>query len=811
MFRNYFKVAARNLKRRPGYAAINVFGLTVGIACFVLIALYVQDELAFDRYHEKADRIYRMVEVIEGAEESASQPLPVGAAIPETYPQFVEAAVRFFNLQAPTLSLTYAPDDGPARSFNEAGFFFADSTVFDVFDYELVAGDPATALDRPHTVVLTEQAAERYFSDADPIGKTLLFEGEHPLEVTGVLGEVPPQSHFTFDFLASFSTLRTSVYAQNPGILDFNWYWNPAWTYLLLREDADPAALEAQFPAFIEERWPEQIRAQSSLYLQPLTDIHLRSRLDFEIRPNSDILYVYVFSLIAVFVLLTACINFMNLATARSLSRAKEVGLRKAVGAFKHQLVGQFLSESVLLSLVSLVVALPVVWLLLPVLNAMAGKALTLNPLALPWLLPALFVVALAVGVLAGLYPAFVLSRYEPARVLKGSGRTGTGGGASEVLRRGLVVAQFGISIALIAGTFVALQQLDYLRSARLGFDAEEVVMVPILRTGAAQQYDAIKGELLAHRGVQAVTIAEDVLGSKYQTNTYQPEGFTETVQFPRMLVHDDFAETFGIRMVAGNDYREGRDPGPGVIINESMVQRLGWESAEDAVGRSMGPAGQNGEFQRRVVGVTEDFHFASLHQPIAPFVLDRMFPGQMPFFGRYLAVRIASDDVRGTLAAIERTWEEFLPDRPFEVLFVDQELDQLYKAEENLGRVAGAFSVLAILIACLGVFALAAYAAEQRKKEVGIRKVLGASVPALIMLLSRDFVRLVVLAFVVAAPVTYFAVRQWLGAFAYQTPVGPSPFVIAGVLAFGIALLTVSYHAFRSATANPVTTLRTE
>ncbi|MEP0547448.1 MAG: FtsX-like permease family protein [Rhodothermales bacterium] len=811
MLKNYLKVAVRNLRRWKGYAAINVFGLAVGLACFVLIALFVRDELSYDRYHAKADRIYRMVEIIEGAEESASNPLPVGAAIAETYPQFVEAAVRFFNLQAPTLALSYEPAGGPARAFNEAKFFFADSTVFDVFDFALVRGDRATALDRPNTVVLTEAAAQRYFGDADPVGKTLLFEEQHPLEVTGVLAEVPATSHFTFDFLASFSTLRSSVYAQNPGILDFNWYWNPAWTYVLLREGAAPDALEAQFPDFIAQNWPDQIKEQSHLYLQPLADIHLKSNLDFEIRPNSDDLYVYVFSLIAVFVLLTACINFMNLSTARSMSRAKEVGMRKAIGAQKGQLIGQFLSESILLSTISLVVALPLVWALLPVMNAMADKAITLNPFAVPWLWPLLAVVALGVGALSGLYPAFVLSRHEPAHVLKASGRTGTGGGASEVLRRGLVVAQFGISIALIAGTFVAANQLDYLRSARLGFDAEQVVMVPILRTPAIQQYDAIKGALLEHRGVQAVTISEDVLGSKYQTNTYLPEGFADPVQFPRMLVHDDFAKTFGIRMVAGRDYQLGRDPGPGVIINEAMVERLGWESPQDAVGRSMGPAGQNGELQRRIVGVTEDVHFASLHQPIAPFVFDRMNDGMANFFGRYLAVRITPDDVRGTLADIERTWTTFLPDRPFEYLFVDQELDQLYRAEENLSRVAGAFSILAILIACLGVFALAAYAAEQRKKEIGIRKVLGASVPGLIALLSKDFVRLVLVAFVVAAPVTYFAAQQWLGAFAYQVPVGPSPFLIAGVLALGIALATVSFHAVRAATANPTSTLRAE
>ena len=809
MLKNYLKVAVRNLRRWKGYAAINVFGLATGLACFVLIALFVHDELSYDRYHTKADRIYRMVEIIEGAEESASNPLPVGAAVAETYPQFVEAAVRFFNLQAPTLAISYEPADGPARAFNEAAFFFADSTVFDVFDFALVRGDRATALDRPNTVVLTESAAQRYFGDADPVGKTLMFEEQHALEVTGVLAEVPATSHFTFDFLASWSTLRASVYAQNPGILDFNWYWNPAWTYVLLRDGVQPEALEAQFPDFIAQNWPDQIVDQSILYLQPLTDIHLTSRLDFEIRPNSDELYVWVFSLIAIFVLLTACINFMNLSTARSMSRAKEVGMRKAIGAFKGQLVGQFLSESVLLSTISLVVALPLVWALLPVMNAMADKAITLNPFAVPWLWPLLALVALGVGALAGLYPAFVLSSYEPAHVLKASGRTGTGGGASDLLRRGLVVAQFGISIALIAGTFVAASQLDYLRSARLGFDAEQVVMVPILRTPAVQQYDAIKGDLLSHPGVQAVTISEDVLGSKYQTNTYLPEGFTDPVQFPRLSVHHDFAKTFGIRMVAGRDYEEGRDEGPAVIINESMVKRLGWASPQDAIGRSMGPAGQNGELRREVVGVTEDFHFASLHQPIAPFVFDQL--NNPFFFGRYLAIRITPDDVRGTLADIEGTWQTFLPDRPFEYLFVDQELDQLYRAEENLSRVAGAFSILAILIACLGVFALAAYAAEQRKKEIGIRKVLGASVPALVALLSKDFVRLVLVAFVVAAPVTYFAAQRWLGAFAYQVPVGPSPFLVAGFLALGIALATVSFHAIRAATANPTSTLRAE
>lgn len=811
MLKNYFKIALRNLRKHPGYTFINVFGLATGITCFVLILLYVQDELAYDRYHENADRIHRVVEVIEDAEESSSQPFPTGPTLAADFPHLIEASVRFFNLQAPSLAISYEPPSGEVRSFNERSFFFADSTVFDIFSFDLVRGDPATALDRPGTVVLTEDAAQRYFGDDDPLGKSLIFEDEHLLEVTGVLAEVPRTSHFTFDFLASFSTLRASIYADQPRRLE-GWYWNPAWTYVLLEEGVTPEDLEAQFPEFVQQYWPEQIKAQSSMYLQPLTDIHLHSKLDFEITGNSDIAYVYIFSVIAAFILLIACINFMNLATARSASRAKEVGMRKVLGAVRLQLVRQFLAESVLLSVVALLLALPLIYLLLPVLNDMADKTLSLSlseNSGLIWLLAA---VALGVGVVSGLYPALFLSSYRPARVLKGAMRTSTTS-SSALFRKGLVVVQFAVSIALIAGTFVAIQQLDYLRDARLGFDRDQVVMVPILRTSVASQYDAVKDALLQQPGVRAVTIAEDVLGARYQTQTQQPEGFTEPQQFLRLFVHDDAAETFGIRLLAGRDYDEAyADDGAAIVINEAMVQYLGWGSPEEALGRSMGTFGPD-NVPRPVIGVTENFHYASLHQPVGPFILPRISNnlGAMNFFGRYLAIRISPDDVAGALAAIEATWTSFVPDRPFEYLFVDQELDQLYRAEENLSNVAGTFSILAILIGCLGLFGLAAFTAERRTKEIGVRKVLGATVPGIVALLSKDFVTLVLVAFFIAAPLSYLAINRWLADFAYSVNVSWWIFLLSGALALGVALLTVSYQAIKAALADPVKSLRYE
>lgn len=575
MLRNYLTTALRVLRAQLGYAAFNLLGLAVGLAACLLIVLFVREELSYDRYHIQSDRIYRLVEVIEGAEESSSVPFPTGPALQAEFPHLVEHAVRFFNFQAPTLALAYEPPEGTRRQFNEPRLFFADSTVFEVFDFPLQRGDPRQVLAEPNTIVVTEALARKYFGGADPIGKVLQFEGKHDLRVTGLLGDVPDPSHFQFDALISFD----SLIPINGGI-PASWYWNPCWTYVLLPKDVSPDALEAQFPDFVAAHFPDAIVDKTSMYLQPLTDIHLHSHLDFEIEANSSIAYVYIFSVIAGFILLIAGINFMNLATARSARRAREVGIRKAVGAERRQLMGQFLGESVLFSLMALVLAVPLAQALLPVMNDIAETSLTLD-LTDIGLVGGLLAVAVAVGLGAGLYPALLLSAFNPVQVLKDSLPIGVRGN-SVTLRRVLVVVQFALSIVLIVGAIVAFQQLRFLQNARLGFDQEQVVMVPMLRSGLPYRYPAVKEKLMEHRSIRAVTIAEDVLGSKYQTGTYRPEGMTDPQQYLRMFVHDDFVDVMGIELLAGRPFSRERDYGTepsksAVLINEAMVKHLDW------------------------------------------------------------------------------------------------------------------------------------------------------------------------------------------------------------------------------------------
>lgn len=809
MFKNYLKVALRNLTKHKGYSFINIVGLAIGVACFVLIMLFVQDERSYDRYHSNADRTYRIVEIIEGAEESASQPFPVAETLKNDYADLVEHTTRFFNLQAPSVTFAYEPPNGEARRFNERRFFFTDSTVFDVFDFELLRGNPATALAEPNRILLTESTVEKYFGDDDPIGKTIQLTAQFTInfEVVGVLADTPRNSHFEFDFLASMATM--DAFSPNGRFQGNNWYWNPAWTYITLAENADPVTLEAQFPSFVEQYFPEQIRSQVRLYLQPLTDIHLHSRLDFEIRPNSDIAYVYIFSAIAFFVLLIACINFMNLTTARSAKRAREVGMRKVMGAVQGQLIRQFLGESTLLAVLGVLVAIPMIYAALPVLNAFSGKALAFDPVGNVILVLGLIVLALLIGGLSGLYPAFFLAAFRPAQVLKGTIKVG-GANAATWFRKGLVATQFTISIVLIVGTVMAFQQLDYLRNKTLGFDTEQVILIPTQLTNFTQQYSAFKSEALQHTNIHEMTVVEDVIGRRYQTETYQPEGRTDPQQFPRLTVHDDFVDTFGFTMAAGRGFSEDfpADSSSAIIINESMVQYLGWGAPEDAIGKRIQMRGQN----RQVVGVVEDYHYASLHQAIGPFVIERYFnQGQFSFFGRYAAIRIGPNDVPGTLAYLEGLWSRMVPTRAFEYFFLDDDLDALYKAEMTLGNVATAFSFLAILVACLGLFGMASYTTEQRTKEIGVRKVLGASVSSIVMLLSQESVKLVGVAFVVACPIAFFAVSRWLQSFAFQTSIGVWPFIIAGVLVLAMAWLTVSMQTLKAALVNPAQSLQYE
>ena len=808
MLKNYLRVAWRNVFRHKVHSFINVFGLAIGLASFVIIFLYVQDELSYDRYHDKADRIYRVNSDVKGAEYAASMAFPVGSTLQSDYPNFVESYVRLFNFQAPTVAITYSPDGGEQLRFNESNFFFADSTLFDVFDFDLLVGDKNTALVQPNSILLTERMADKYFGNEDPVGKSIQLDNQGTINFTvaGILANPRTNSHFQYDFFGSMVTLDAfsgGPFQQN------NWYWNPAWTYIVTPANVDIDTFKSFFPEFVDKYWPAFVKEQAEMYLQPLTDIHLTSRLDFEIRPNSDITYVYIFSAIALFILLIACINFMNLTTARSGQRAKEVGLRKVLGAVRPQLVRQFLSESILLVWLALIVAFPLVYLALPVLNSFAGKALIFSPIQNPLLFLGLGGIVLVVGSLSGLYPAFFLSSFQPVQVLKNMLTVGRRD-ISGILRKGMVATQFGISILLIVGTFVAYNQLDFLRTKNLGFDKEQVVLIPISGTPLSAQYPAFKDQILQNALIQHVTVLEDIPGSKYQTDSYQFSGQPDPVQYPRLMVHDDFVEALDMQLIAGRGYSEDfpADSANAIMINESMLPALGFDSAESALGTPINLRNQ----QKEIIGVLKDFHYASLHNPIGPFVVERFFaPGIFNFFGRYAAIRVNQAGISETLTYLESEWTRFVPDRPFEYTFLDDELDQLYLSEQTLGQVATVFSIMAIFVACLGLFGMASFSAERRTKEIGVRKVLGASVFQVIKLLSMESAKLVGIAFLIAAPISYYAVGKWLQTFTFSTNVNWMIFIVAGLMVLVIALLTVGLQSVRSATANPTDSLHYE
>jgi putative ABC transport system permease protein len=807
MLQNYFTMALRHIRTNLGYASINILGLAVGLASFAVISLYVADELSYDTYHEKADRIFRVLDFRKSdgvGEESSSAPTPLGEAMLADFPGQVENVVRFFDFQAPAMTVARPSRDGNDVVFNESGVFFTDASVFSVFDWRLGQGDPATALVRPYSVVMTREMARKYFPGRDPMGRILRLERQHDLTVTGVIEDVPANSHFTFDFLVSFSTL------DDPGVLSprlrENWIWNPTWTYLLLAEDADPRTLESQFQAFVGRHFREDQQDRVRLHLQPLTAIHLTPGYDYEIAAHNDIAYVWLFSAIAGFILIIAGINFVNLSTARATRRAAEVGVRKVLGAHRMQLFKQFLGESLIWSLLAALISVPLIWLALPVLNGISGKSLTFYPLGDPVVTAALFGTAVLLGLAAGAFPAVVLARFDTASALKGAS-LGVSGFSTATWRKMLVVGQFAMSVVLIVCTIVAGRQLVFLQNSDLGFDSEQVVLLPSLRSPVMERYDAFKHRILEDPRIEAVTAVEEIPGVKHQTGSYLPEGKSNPVQFPRLIVHDDFARTMGIEVIAGRGFRQDfpNDADESVVVNEALIRQLDWGSPERALGRGID--------DRRVTGVVRDFHFSSLRRAVGPFLLMRMedTPASLAFSARYVAVRIRGGDVDQALGAIETAWSEFAPGSPFETIFLDSVIGDQYAGEAAFRTIAGAFSLLAIFIASLGLLGLVSYMAARRRKEFGVRKVNGAAPKDLVLLMAGGFLKLVAGAVIVAWPVTYFVLDRWLDAFAYRIELGAGPFLISGVLVVLIAAVTLAWHALRAALADPVESLRYE
>ncbi len=790
MLKNYLTIARRTLRRHKGYAFINILGLAVGLACCLLIGQYVLHEWSFDRYHEHADRTFRLVFEEHGedwSDYSARGPVPLGPTLQADYPE-VDAVVRFWRGAATVLG-------HEQTFFQEPDLYFTDPAVFEVFDLNLIAGNPATALVNPGSIVLTESMARRYFGDTNPMGEVLSHDG-YPgpdsltFTVTGIIQDLPTNTHLSFTALAALEGIETE---------QDNWgSFKPIWTYVLLPDGAAAAAVEAKLTDFVTRHAISEDTFR--FHLEPITAIHLGSVYRGAFKPGSNRTYVSLMGLIGLSILLLACANFINLSTARSLRRAREVGVRKVMGAQRRQLVMQFLGEALLLTSVAVVVALGLQALLAEVLTRLGLVAAFAAP-SIGWLALILLGLVLLVTLLAGLYPAFVLSRFHPAVALQGLKKARPSG---VNLRQGLVVFQFAVSILLILSTAMIHQQLDYLRQKNLGFDKEQVVVVPY-SPNEVPLLDALR----QHAGVVSAAVSQRVPVNLQRSDTRPvlPEGFDEAVSAESYIVDPAFLETYAMPMVAGRGLAERAGDQESFIINEAAVERFGWGSPEEALGRTL--TWTNGPTEGPVVGVVQDFHLKSMHEEIAPLVMHQRPDEQ--WWRSFISVKIRPDQVGETLAFIEATWKALTPEGAYAHFFIDDSFAQLHEAEARLEQLVGIFAFLAVLVACLGLFGLAAFLAEQRTKEIGVRKVLGATVSGIVLLLSKDFLKLVLIAFLLAGPIAYFIMQDWLTNFAYHTTLAPGLFVGVGAAALLLALLTVSYQSIRAATADPVKSLRYE
>jgi putative ABC transport system permease protein len=806
MIKNYFKIAFRNLWRNKAFSAINIFGLAIGIATCLIIMLFVQNELSYDRFNKKADQMVRVVfrGTVEGQKmKEANVMPPVARTLLNNYPE-VKQATRLQQGGSPIV--VYGD-----KSFKEDAFAYVDPNFFMVFTLPLLEGDPKTALQQPNTIVITEAIAHKYFGNNDPLGKVLTFKDRNTsFKVTGLIDKVPVNSHFHFDLFASMKNVPD---ATSNSFMTSGYY-----TYLVLDKGYDYKKLEAKLPQLVDKYIGPQLQQgmgismaqfrqkgnDIGLYLQPLTDIHLHSDFTNDLEPEGDIRYVYIFSAIALFMLLIACINFMNLSTAGASKRAREVGIRKVLGSLKMELVRQFLIESILLTTIALVLAIVFANLALPFFNSFSGKELSLQFTSNPWILPGLLVMVIITGIFAGSYPAFFLSSFKPAAVLKGkfsSGKKTLG------LRSGLVVFQFFISIVLIAGTTIVYRQLAYIQNVKLGYDKNQVIVLPETWLLGKNQ-DAFYNEILQDPRVVNVSISGYLpAGDSYGNNffIYPGNNQAQLVKTLRYDVDYNYLATLGMKMVYGRNFSKdfGTDSS-GIIINETAAKAMG--CGQNALDKIISSRDNNGiQKSYHVIGVVKDFHFKSMHELISPLVM------LLGHGAGTMIVKAKTKDIAGLLANMKKNWASLSAEGPMSYSFLDERVQKTYEAEQKMGFILGIFAGLTILVACLGLFGLVTFTAEQRTKEIGIRKVLGAGVPGIVQLLSKDFLKLVFVSILLATPVAWWAMNKWLQDFAYRITISWWMFAIAGAVAILIALFTVSFKEIKAAMANPVKSLRSE
>jgi putative ABC transport system permease protein len=791
MLKNYIKIALRIIQRHKGYSFIKISGLSIGMACCILILLFVRFELSFDSFHTNKDRIYRVLSELDLAHGTDIVPItaiPLAPAIKNDL-QDVAKVSRITGEYQRLFSV------GDKKFFEDLSY--ADADFFNIFTFPLITGDPKTALAEPFTMVISETIADKYFGKTDPVGKTVLVQNSQDYKITGVMEDVPENSHLRFDILASFSSRNNEERVKGN-------YWDRFsndYTYILLSEGADPQELESKFPAFMAKHIPVE-EDRYNLHLQSLRDIHFsRSNYDIARRTNKD--YLYAYSAIAFFILIIACINFMNLATARSSGRAKEVGIRKVVGARRAQLIKQFFTESVLLAILSLVGSVCLVLIFLPKFNQFIRRDLTLDVFNDMGLLTGLLAISLFVGFVSGSYPALILSAFKPARVLKKTFDKKVKGLSFRAVTS---VLQFSISIILIFATAVVYAQIHYMKTKDLGFDAEQILSIPLSSPSLREKTEIFKSEILRNPSVLSACASFGTPASGTGSGrSFIPEGYPEgeSIHMETLFIDFDFIETYGLTLTSGRNFsREfSTDAEHAFILNETAAKKLGWD---DPVGKQFSE--EDSGVEAKVIGVIKDFHYESTLYKIAPMVLTLR-----PYEFSHISAKIRLEEVSQVLAFLEAKWREFAPEYPFACIFVDEEFDMYYNFERRQGQLFTYCSILAIFISCMGIFGLASFTAEKRIKEIGIRKVLGASVSGIVLLLSREFVKWVLVANIIGWPVAYFVMNRWLQGFAYRVNIGAWMFVFSAFLVLIIAMLTVSYQSIKTALSDPINSLRYE
>jgi len=789
MLKNLLKIAIRHIRKHPVYSILNIIGLTLGISSALFLIIYVSDEISYDRYHENADRIYRVSSKITETDDEFTwnvAQIPMGPQVVQDYPE-VQSYVRFINMPR---SL-YKYED---KEYIEEDFYYADSTLFDIFTYKVLKGEVRQAVKDPGKIALTETAAARYFGTADPIGKTL-SAGTSTFEVTGVIEDVPTNSHFRFDAVAARNNLPKQL---------GTWGNFGVFTYLLFPQNLDVEAFETKIQGMYDAHMKtifEPLKIKIEYILEPITKIHLYSTNPGEPEPTGSITYVIIFGIVALFLILIAAMNYMNLATARSASRAREVGLRKVVGSRRGPLVAQFLSESVMLTLISLLISIVLFIILLPKFNLLAGKSFNLATLYSPVVIEALLGIILVAGILGGSYPAFFLSRFSPRTVLKGEI---TQGSAGSLFRKILVVIQFTISVAMIICTLVVFRQLKYLKTMDQGFDQENILTLQ-LNQGMVRKYPVLKLSLMENDDIKYVTSTNTQIGEgsgKVIFSMETDQGMAQRgINFA--VVDHDFVDALGIKMVTGRDFQLDMpsDTLASVVVNETLANRMGWS---DAIGKKV-QLGDGAQINARVIGVMKDYHQTGMYNEIESLMLVYRERNNIIY------IKLSGNNTEQTMSFIENKWKEVFPDQPFTYTYLSERFNNQFEADEKRGLIFTMFTILAILIACLGLFGLASYMVEQRTREIGIRKVFGADEGVIVRLISRDFIILVSISIIIAVPVAYYFMSNWLENYVYRTNIGVSILAAAALITVLLTFITISFKAYQASVLNPASSIRTE